>query len=405
MKINKSMIILFGSLIVSALLIFYVFKKYPIGAVLDAFENITPNLLIWYLVVSVLLMVVFAIRWKILLKAQGIENVTFHELVSYRIVDYGIGYLTPTGKLAGEPIRAAMLMRNGYTFKQGLTSITIDKTIELSFTALMFVIGCLLLLVNKAFSASIAVFILAICAFLIFLNWTFYSKIFRGKPVFLSLFKFLRLDKIKKLAKYQLTIVDFERPILEFYKEKKKAYFIALGFTMLSFVLSMIEYGLLLRMVGIMEPTLKQTFMVFSVVGISFLLPVPMGLGSLETMQAWLFSSMGYSSAAGIGLAVITRSRDLLWVFAAIGFALYYGSLKLVLAEAFNSTYTNPVVKMTVFRGGRQDYLDIKMVRKKESKDYVELSEIRKRYHPINNMKKPVVEKKKPDPFKNNLRR
>jgi hypothetical protein len=75
-------------------------------------------------------------------------------------------------------------------------------------------------------------------------------------------------------------------------------------------------------------------FIVFSVVGIAFLVPVPMGLGSLEVFQASLFSILGLGSAAGVGLAMITRARDLLWVLVGVIFSLYIGAFKRVVREA-----------------------------------------------------------------------
>jgi hypothetical protein len=313
-------------------------------------------------------MIIFTLRWKILLDAQGHKNISFLELFSYRTIDYGVSYLTPTAKLAGEPVRAAMLMRNGISFKEGLTTITIDKTIELSFTVIMFAIGCFLLILNTALSDGVAVFLALLCAFIIFLNWTFYYRILKGKSIFVALFEFFHFDKIKTLGRHKGVIEDFERPILQFYQKKSKAYFMALGLSILAFCISMFEYSLILRMVGV-EPSLKITFMVFSVVGFAFLIPVPMGLGSLEAAQAWLFSSLGLSSAAGVGLAMIARARDLMWVFVAVVFAVFYGSLKKVLSEAFNNKYRNPVMKLAIYRGGQQDYIDLKIHRLKHKSE------------------------------------
>ena len=363
MRVSKGLIGGAFSVALGVLLIVFVLWKYTLGEILGAFRNVTPLLLAGYLLTSLFIMLVFAFRWRMLLRSQGHDNVSFLEAFSYRTIDYGASYVTPTGKLAGEPIRAAMLMRNGISFRQGLTSVTIDKTIELSFTVVMFVIGCFLLILRNALSGELAVFLALLCAFLIFLNWTFYNRIFRGKPIFIALFNFFNLHRIKRLERYQQSIIDFERPIIKFYNEQKKTYFKALGLSILLFSLSMVEYALLLKMVGV-QPSISQTFMVFSVVGMAFLVPVPMGLGSLDLMQAWLFRALGLSSAAGVGLAMITRSRDLLWVIVAVSFAMYYGSLKSVFDEAFHARYTNPVVKMTVFRGGRQEYLDMKLFRK-----------------------------------------
>jgi uncharacterized protein (TIRG00374 family) len=380
MKVSKSTVGAALFFLMGLGLLSFVLWKYPISEVFGVFRHITPLLLAGYLLASVSIMLIFATRWRMLLKSQG-HDIPFFALFSYRIIDYGVGFVTPSGKLAGEPVRAAMLTRSGVSFKEGLTTTTIDKTIELSFTVIMFVIGCFLLILKNALSGELAVFLALLCAFLIFLNWTFYNRILRGKPVFIAVFRFFNLHKIKRLAKYQQVISEFEKPIIKFYNEEKAVYFKALGLSVLSFAMSMVEYSLLLMMVGV-KPSLAQTFMVFSVVGMAFILPFPMGLGSLDVMQAWLFASLGLSSAAGVGLAMITRSRDILWVFAAVGFAMYYGTLKKVFSEAFNSKHANSVVKMTLFRGGKQDFLDMKLFRDRQLKkddDYPQLETLRKK--------------------------
>jgi uncharacterized protein (TIRG00374 family) len=310
--------------------------------------------------------------------------------VSYRIIDYGVSYITPTAKIGGEPVRAAMLMRHGISFKEGLTTVTIDKTIELSFTLLMFILGCFLLILGATLPGGIIVFLLVISALLLFLIWTFYSRVLQGKPIFISFFRFLRLHKLAFLTKYQNTIIEFEKPIMKFYREKKKSYFIALLLTMFAFCLSMIEYHILLLMIGI-NASLGVVFMVFAVVGMAFIIPVPMGLGSLEAMQAWLFSVLGLSSVAGIGLAMITRARDLLWVLLGVVFALYYGSLRKVLEEAYNSKYNNPIVKMTLLRHGRPTKIKIRIHRNKHHEALnpepdAKVHPLKKKYLDFNNM-------------------
>ncbi|MBN1793011.1 flippase-like domain-containing protein [Candidatus Woesearchaeota archaeon] len=389
------------SIALGLLLLWLVLRVYPFGDVWSAFKNVTWPLLLGYLLVSFFIMLTFAARWNVLLHAQGHKNITFSELLSYRVIDYGVSYVTPTGKLAGEPVRAAMCMRNGISFRQALTSITIDKTIELSFTVIMFAIGCFLLILSHALSGGYAVFLALLCCFLIFVNWTFYNRMWQGKPIFIALFRFLNLDRLKFLSKYEHAIAEFEKPIIRFYNEERKAYFYALGLTILAFSLSMVEYHFLLKMVGV-APSLGKTFMVFSVVGMSFLIPVPMGLGSLEFMQAWLFRSLALGSAAGVGLAMITRARDMIWVLVALGLAFYYGSLKKVFGEAFNAHYANPVVKLTVFRGGKQDFLDMKLFRKKPLEkhkiSYMDVDSLKKRYdfifHKHKNRTKDIFNKK-----------
>jgi uncharacterized protein (TIRG00374 family) len=361
MKIKKKLVSIVASTVFGAVLLVLVLTKYPFREVISAFSHITPVLLIGYLTVSFTILLLFAIRWNFVMKTLG-HKLPLRESFCYRVIDYGLSYITPSGKAGGEPIRAALLMRNGISFKEGLANVTTDKTIELTVSVSFFIFGILTLALGYPLPIGLRVFLVLLCTFLIFLIWKFYSRIMQGKPVFTALYRLLHLHKIKFFAKYQQAVIDFERPIIKFYYKERKAFFIALGLSVLSLLCSMVEYKLLLLMLGI-NASIGVVFMVFSVSGLAFLVPVPMGLGSLEAFQAALFSVLKIGAATGVGLAVITRARDLLWVLAAVALSLYYGSFKRVLREAYDDKYANPISKLTIFRDGRPKTIKIKMFR------------------------------------------
>jgi len=361
MSINKRLLSIVGSITLGVIILVIVMLKYPFKDVFSTFSNITPSLVIAYLMISFIIMSLFAIRWNFVMRTLG-YIIPLRESFSFRVIDYGISYITPSGKAGGEPIRAALLTRKGIPFKEGLSNVTTDKTIELSVSVIFFVFGLLTLAIGHPLPIGLRILMIIFSLFLLFTIWKFYSRIMKGKPVFAALYRFLRLHKIKSLAKYQQAVVDFEKPIIKFYNEKRQAFYIALGLSLLSIFCSMIEYKILLLMLGI-NASIGVVFMVFSVVGIAFLVPVPMGLGSLEALQAGLFSVLGIGSASGIGLALITRARDLLWVLTGVILSLYLGAFRRVMDEAYNSKYINPINKVTLFRDGQPETLKIKMFR------------------------------------------
>ncbi|MBN2053039.1 flippase-like domain-containing protein [Candidatus Woesearchaeota archaeon] len=388
MKISKRWLSIGGSIALAVALLLFVILKYPFKEVLSTFSNITPRLLIAYLAVSFTIMFLFAVRWNYVMKSLGLK-LTLWESFSFRLIDYGLTYITPSGKAGGEPIRAALLTRKGISFKEGLANVTTDKTIELSVSIGFFVMGLLLLALGHPLPILLRIFLVVLCTLLIFLVWKFYSRILRGKSVFNALFRVFRLHKIKSLAKYEQSIIDFEKPIIKFYNEKRKAFFIALGLSFLSLMMSLVEFKLVLLMLGIDAP-LGVVFMVLSVVGIAFMVPVPMGLGSLEAFQAALFSVLKIGSASGIGLAMITRARDMIWVMIAIILSLYIGSFKTVFKEAYNSIYTNPINKVTIFRDGKPVTVKMKLFRKLNEKNFVTADELKKQNILFNRRKGPL---------------
>ena len=360
MKIlNKRVISIISSALFGIILLIIVLFKYPFREVISTFTNFTPTLVLIYLIVSGSIMLSFALRWKVVLDALGYK-IPFYKLLGYRILGYGVSYITPTEKIGGEPIRAALLRRRGLSFREGLSSVMIDKTIEFSFAILFFICGVIILVLDYALPGKLLIPLIILSVLALWFVWHFYSRIFKGKPVFTSFFRLLRLHKLKFLSKYQNIILNFEKPIIEFYNTKRKEFFIVAALSIVSLVLSLLEYKLVLLMLGL-NVSLGVVFMVFSIVGIAFIIPLPMALGSLEAFQVTLFSIIKIGpAAAGVGLAMVTRSRDLLWVLGALLLSLYLGSFRNIIKKAYGD---KPVVGVGIFRNGKKHKVDIKINR------------------------------------------
>jgi uncharacterized protein (TIRG00374 family) len=378
MNIPKRALRIGGSIILGITIFVLVVLKYPFKAVFSTFSHITPGLVLVYMLVSFSIMMLFVIRWRFVLKSFG-HHLSFSEAFSFRVIEYGISYMTPSGKAGGEPVRAALLTRKGIKFKDGLAAVVADKSIELSVSVLFFIFGLMTLALDYALPAGLNLAIILFSLFLLSLLWIFHSRIMKGKHVFAALYSFLRLHRVKFLGKYQQAVIDFEKPIIKFYKEEKKSFYIALSISVMSLLLSIVEYKLILLMLGI-NASISIVFIVFSVVGIAFLVPVPMGLGSLEALEASVFSILNLGSASGVGLAMITRARDLLWVMVGVIMSLYIGSFKNVMKEAYDSRYSNPFMKAVIFRDGRAETINIKMFRHPAvEKKYLSLKDLKER--------------------------
>jgi uncharacterized protein (TIRG00374 family) len=370
-KKKKSMLGVAASVLFGIIILVIIFTIYPFEDVITTFQGIKLEYVFSFLIVSIAIMVFLTLRWKFILHSLGYKNFKFTDLFSYRVIDYGVSYITPSAKLGGEAVRAALMMRQGVSFKEGLSTIVLDKTIELSVILSFFVLGAILLVFEHTISGVFGFILLAIAALLLYLVVSFYLRVLKGKPVFGHLFRKFRMHKSSWLSKYEHKVAEFEKPILAFYQHNRKDFFIAVGITLVTLVLSMIEYKLILAMVGV-DLKLSMVFLVFSLVGASFLIPVPMALGSLEASQAYLFSLIGIKSAAGIGVAIITRARDLIWVLIALGIGFYLGSLRNIIREAFTSNYNTPFIDVKIGKR-KAGHLKIRVVDKKEEKEDFEM--------------------------------
>ena len=59
-----------------------------------------------------------------------------------------------------------------------------------------------------------------------------------------------------------------------------------------------------------MSLTFAQLIALLTAARVAFLLPLPGGLGTLEASQVWALGLMGLNPAAGLGLSLLIRLRD-----------------------------------------------------------------------------------------------
>ncbi|MFT4260951.1 MAG: lysylphosphatidylglycerol synthase transmembrane domain-containing protein [Candidatus Woesearchaeota archaeon] len=320
MNIEKKHLMIFTA-ILGVLLFWYVFTKVPLREVLNTISNATWQLIALYLASVILIQLVLTYRWKIILESQGIKH-SFWKLNNYRMAGVSVGFLTPSASLGGEPVRAGLLSKEAdLSFEKALSSVVIDKTIELSSSAVFFIIGSIILLLAFVVSPKLEIALIIISLIFLLLVISFNYRMFQGKKFFHPIIKFVGLLKVKRIKKIENKILDFEKLVLKFFKKDKKHFVYVVLFSLLSWIIMFVEYSVLARIVG-QNLEAIQIFLAFSFVGGAYILPIPMGIGALEAGQVSLFSIIQISAAAGLALALIVRLKDTL--LSAIGVLIFF---------------------------------------------------------------------------------
>ena len=301
------------TILVGAGLLYAVFQFFDFNEFLIILLSIQPHLLGIYALVSLAIMLALVVRWKIICNQHNIQ-ISFSSLFAYRIVGFAVSFITPGPRVGGEPVRAGMMLRDNISGPQAMSTVVADKTNELLSFGVMFIIAlaaATILLplppILRAGFAAVALTLLALVGFGL-------NSILRGKDPVLKLYKLLRLHKISWLKKYKKQLKEFEDNIHGFYGDNPKHFWAAFIVSCFAWTLSLVEFWLIMLMLNL-QPTVLSVFLIYTVVGIIYLIPIPFALGSLEAGQATLFVGLGLPAAAGAVLAMITRGRDLLWTF------------------------------------------------------------------------------------------
>jgi uncharacterized membrane protein YbhN (UPF0104 family) len=95
--------------------------------------------------------------------------------------------------------------------------------------------------------------------------------------------------------------------------------------SLLSWAIMFIEYKIVLTIVGYPDASLASVFLIISLLGAAYLVPIPMALGSLEASQVSAFALTSMRSAAGVALALVVRAKDLAWAIIAFIALSFFG--------------------------------------------------------------------------------
>ncbi|MGV8169503.1 MAG: lysylphosphatidylglycerol synthase transmembrane domain-containing protein [Candidatus Nanoarchaeia archaeon] len=299
------------SLLLGIIAIIVIYRIIDIREVIKTLENTTLLLILYYIIIQLIMMAILTWRWKIVLESQGVKHVNLRRLNKYRIVGQAISFLTPSGKLGGEPVRAGLLSsRENIKFEKALSSVVIDRAIDVTTAMSFFVLGMFIMLFAFVISPIFADVMIFVSLIILILLIIFNYRMLKGKQVFLHLFRFLRLNKIKKLKKIEKNLIEVESLIIKFYHKDTKYFYHAIGISLLTWLVMFFEYKVAGLMVG-QNLTPIQSFLIFSFVGFAYIIPVPMALGALEASQITAFSIIGISTAAGLALSFLVRLKDM----------------------------------------------------------------------------------------------
>jgi hypothetical protein len=310
-------------IIIGFFLLYFVLKNFNFSELFDILKNANIFLIILYFVISVLLILCSVYRWKIVLLSQK-HKIKFSYLLKSFLAGYAISYMTPSAKLGGEPVRAALLHKKGLKIHQSLSSIIIDKTLELGSSLFFFIIGGILLILNYALPNNLKFLIIILSIiFMAIIGFAIY-QIINEKGFILSIYKFFKLHKYKKFEKMTKRLIDIEKIMIKFYKRDSKHFFIALFIMALAWGFMFAEFKIAALIFGF-DANLIQIFLTFSLVGAAYIIPVPFAIGTLEGGQVALFKAIKVNPAIGLGIGLITRVRDTLTAIIGLFIAIYYG--------------------------------------------------------------------------------
>ncbi len=305
-------------------LLLWVLSLLPRQALLQAIAGLTVFQWLLWIGLNLLIILLLAARWQVLTRAMGAVT-TLGSLIRVRQAGQLISFVTPGPQFGGEPLQVYWLWkRYGLPGHAAFLAVGLDRFYEL------WINFSILLLAIVALAATAAATDAAL------FDWRLPALILLVLVILLmAMAGFL----LRHPARVEAWIQRVSRPwqshprlgplarqwpeqwsklhgsLQALISQRRAALGLALLLSLLGWAGMIVEFWLLLRFAGL-EVNAGEFVLLFTVLRLAFLLPLPGGIGTVEAGLLLAFQALALPLSAAAGLIALMRLRDVLVLIA-----------------------------------------------------------------------------------------
>lgn len=311
----------FGLVLGIAILVVLLWR-FGIHDLAQAFTHLRPGYLLIYIALAGVVLIGYSLRWRLVARAVG-HRPPLARLIAARLAGDAVGALVPSGKLAGEPVRIALLRANGIAGAEAGASVTIDRLIEMmgNMVCVAAYAGVFWLTRGAHVPERAPLLLVAgVMAGLFSLGVPLVLWREGRRPVAL-LYRSSTLRALPRLGPWLSALELTEDRLIGFMRGHPEKVLIGLLASLAIELLIVVEYHFLLASfdVSIDLPTL---LLVLLGTGAARFAPTPAGLGALEAAQVGAIALAGGRPETGLVVGVVLRLHETLWMLVGL-IALY----------------------------------------------------------------------------------
>ena len=246
---------------------------------------------------------------------RELRRFSFGKAFTARMGGEAVTFLTFTGPVLGEATKAALL-KSRVPLGKGVQALVIDNLLYNLSVALFILTGACVMLATYDLpdAARLSLWIIAAAASLV-LALVAVAVNRRVMPLSKVVDGLIRLGiKRRALAARRAHIRELEDNVYDFYHERPKAFFVMVGFDLLSHVSSVFEVYVTLRLLGF-RPGAEAPFVIESLTKvINFVFGfIPATIGVYEGGTEIILRALGFAAATGVTLALVRKAGALFW--------------------------------------------------------------------------------------------
>ena len=299
------------AVVILGLLIWWAAYNVPLTEIWSAIRGLQVWQIAILLAANAILYVLVTLRWWLIVRADAMR-VPYLPLLSVRLSVFAVSYFTFGPQVGGEPLQVLFLQRKyGLTFTRATASVLMDKLLEFLVDFLLLPIGLTAIFRAGILAENGFTFSWELIGLFLLILWP---------PVHILLLYYHRypitalvraIPFISKRAKASRFLRAAEWLAGNFCRRHLPNLLGALGVSLLAGAGMVAEYALMASFLGIHLPFLK-TVAAWAAGWLSFLMPLPGGLGALEASQIFVLGRFGVHNATAISMILLMRGRDLL---------------------------------------------------------------------------------------------
>jgi hypothetical protein len=323
-KSNKMFWLQGAALLFGFALFFYVVQRIGLRTISESFRYVGWG----FLPIILLNGARHLIRSVCLYLAIAPEHRTFkfrHALAA-RLGGEAVGAITFTGPFLGDLTKAVLLKKNT-TFTHSASAVIVDNILYYISVLLMIFSGIgVMLYVFGGGNVRLQYALLGVAALaLLVIVGLILTVKFHFKPLSWILKKLFNFNLLPKFVQAKKDYINrIEDNVFSFYQHRKKAFYAISSLIISAHILSVCEVYLALYLLNL--AAFPSTALIIEsltkVINLTFSF-IPGTIGVYEGGNGVILNVLGYTTAAGVALALLRRSAILFWTFVGLAILLW----------------------------------------------------------------------------------
>jgi uncharacterized protein (TIRG00374 family) len=293
--------------------------------VVRALAHASPRGLAIYLLLTAAVLLMYAMRWRLIVRALG-GQLPVGRLLAARLAGDAVGALVPSARLAGEPLRVALARDGGISTAQSGAGVALDRFLEIggnTLAALAYV--AIFFIVRGASGMGSAPLAMAGVMTILLLGLVvLVVRLRRGHRPLAPLYGERVRRHAPRFTAWMDGLRQIEDHVVRFFRQHPRTFAIGLLASLAVEALTLLQYHALLSAFGI-ALDLPTLCLVVLGSGIASGAPVPAGIGALEAAQVALVGAGAGRPELGFVVGIVVRLHETLLLALGLAALSYRG--------------------------------------------------------------------------------